>query len=103
MIFRRFRHDSLDCVSRNCSSCLIVAPVESGAPTKADNTQTGSIELRCLGLFFATSAFYQWANSTKETLSIMKPKQIFISILAVLLVFPFMGLFTQLAAYSGYI
>jgi hypothetical protein len=29
--------------------------------TKADNTQTGSIELRQLGLFFATFAFYQWA------------------------------------------
>ena len=38
---------------------------------------------------------------TKETLNIMKPKQIFISILAVLFVFPLMGTFAQQAANSG--
>ena len=41
------------------------------------------------------------ANSTKEAISIMKPKQIIISILAVLSVFPFMGTFAQQAASSG--
>src|SRR6266536_5213347 len=41
------------------------------------------------------------SNSTKEAISIMKPKQIFISILAVLLVFPLMGTFAQPAANSG--
>src|SRR6266852_5013335 len=34
-------------------------------------------------------------NSIKEAMSIMKPKQIFISILAVLFVFPLMGTFAQ--------
>ena len=38
---------------------------------------------------------------TKEAIRIMKPKQIFISILAVLFVFPFMGTFAQQAANSG--
>src|SRR6476619_614460 len=38
---------------------------------------------------------------TKEAISIMKPKQIFISILAVLFVFPLMGTFAQQAANSG--
>jgi uncharacterized membrane protein len=37
----------------------------------------------------------------KEAISIMKPKQIFISILAVLFVFPLMGMFAQQAANSG--
>ncbi len=37
----------------------------------------------------------------KEAISIMKPKQIFISILAVLFVFPLMGTFAQQAANSG--
>src|SRR5262249_43533970 len=40
-------------------------------------------------------------NSTKEAISIMKPKQIFISILGVLFVFPLMGTFAQQAARSG--
>ena len=40
-------------------------------------------------------------NSTKEAISIMKPKQILISILAVLFVFPLMGTFAQQAATSG--
>jgi hypothetical protein len=40
-------------------------------------------------------------NSIKETISIMKPKQIFISILAVLFVFPLMGTFAQQAPNSG--
>jgi hypothetical protein len=40
-------------------------------------------------------------NSTKETINIMKPKQIIISILAVLFVFPMMGTFAQRAPSSG--
>ena len=40
-------------------------------------------------------------NSIKEAISIMKPKQIVISILAVLFVFPLMGTFAQQAASSG--
>jgi hypothetical protein len=38
-----------------------MAAVESGAPTKADNTQNGPVEFREVGLFFATFGFYQWA------------------------------------------
>jgi hypothetical protein len=38
---------------------------------------------------------------TKEAISIMKPKQIIISILAVLFVFPLMGTFAQQASSSG--
>ena len=45
--------------------------------------------------------FSKWANSIKETISIMKPKQIFNSILAVLFVFPLMGTFAQQAPNSG--
>jgi hypothetical protein len=40
-------------------------------------------------------------NSTKETINIMKPKRIFISILAVLFVFPLIGTFAQQASNSG--
>src|SRR5437762_6225879 len=40
-------------------------------------------------------------NSTKEEISIMKPKQIIISILAVLFVFALMGTFAQQAPSSG--
>jgi uncharacterized membrane protein len=42
-------------------------------------------------------------NSIKEAISIMKPKQIFISILAVLFGFPLMGTFAQQAPNSGFI
>jgi hypothetical protein len=57
----------------------------------------------------ATSKFANWTlclcqigvlgmeHSTKEAISIMKPKQIFISILAVLFVFPLIGTFAQQA------
>ena len=41
------------------------------------------------------------SNSIKETISIMKPKQIFNSILAVLFLFPLMGTFAQQAPNSG--
>jgi hypothetical protein len=40
-------------------------------------------------------------NSIKEAINIMKPKQICISILAVLFVFPLMGTFARQAANSG--
>jgi uncharacterized membrane protein len=40
-------------------------------------------------------------DSIKEAISIMKPKQIFISILSVLFVFPLTGTFAQQAANSG--
>jgi hypothetical protein len=40
-------------------------------------------------------------NSTKEAINIMKPKQILISILAVLFAFPLMGTFAQQASSSG--
>jgi hypothetical protein len=40
-------------------------------------------------------------NSIKEEINIMKTKQVFISILAVLFVFPLMGTFAQRAASSG--
>jgi hypothetical protein len=40
-------------------------------------------------------------NSIKEAINIMKPKQILISILAVLFVFPLMGTFAQQAPNSG--
>src|SRR6266542_2484419 len=60
----------------------------------------------------ASSKFAKWilslhirvltmGNSIKEAISIMKPKQIFISILAVLFVFPLMGTFAQQAASSA--
>ena len=40
-------------------------------------------------------------DSIKEAINIMKPKQIFNSILAVLFVFPLMGTFAQQAPNSG--
>src|SRR5262245_7043919 len=61
----------------------------------------------------ATSKFAKWVlcfchirvlamgDSIKEATSIMKPKQLFISILAVLFVFPLMGTFAQQAPTSG--
>src|SRR5262252_834395 len=41
------------------------------------------------------------SNSTKKAINIMKPKQIFISILAVLFVFPLIGTLAQQAPNSG--
>src|SRR6266699_146171 len=50
------------------------------------------------GITFAEISFCTCLeNSIKETINIMKPKQIFISILAVLFVFPLMGTFAQQA------
>src|SRR5438874_1208764 len=66
-----------------------------------DNTQTGHIEIRQLGIVLLPHPRFRNGNSTKEAIRIMKPKQIFISILAVLFVFPLMGTFAQQAANSG--
>jgi hypothetical protein len=66
-----------------------------------DNTQTGHIEIRQLGIVPLPYRPFRKGNSTKEAISIMKPKQIIISILAVLFVFPLMGTFAQQAASSG--
>jgi uncharacterized membrane protein len=66
-----------------------------------DSTQTGHIEIRQLGIVPLPHRRFRNGNSTKETISIMKPKQIIISILAVLFVFPLMGTFAQQAANSG--
>src|SRR6266404_2543713 len=68
---------------------------------------------RALTRKLATSKLFNWAlcvchirvlgmaNSTKEAINIMKPKQIIISILAALFVFPLAGTFAQQAASSG--
>jgi hypothetical protein len=66
-----------------------------------DNTQTGHIEIRQLGIVPLPHPRFRKGNSTKEEISIMKSKQIIISILAVLFVFPLMGTFAQQAAPSG--
>src|SRR5262249_54890054 len=51
--------------------------------------------------FFLLHRRFSSGQSIKEAISIMKPKQIFISILAVLFVFPLMGTFAQQAPNSG--
>src|SRR6266700_845417 len=66
-----------------------------------DNTQTGHIEIRQLGIVPLPHRRFRYGNSTKEEISTMKSKQIIISILAVLFVFPLMGTFAQQAASSG--
>src|SRR5712671_567213 len=66
-----------------------------------DNTQTGHIEIGELGIVPLPLRRFRNGNSTKEEISIMKPKQIIIGILAVLFVFPLMGTFAQQAASSG--
>ena len=52
-------------------------------------------------VFFLPHSRFINGQSIKEAINIMKPKQIFISILAVLFVFPLMGTFAQQAANSG--
>src|SRR5213595_860137 len=66
-----------------------------------DNTQTGHIEIRQLGIVLLPHPRFRNGNSIKEAMSIMKPKHIFSSILAVLFVFPLMGAFAQQAPNSG--
>src|SRR5260370_5537610 len=61
-----------------------------------------AVKFCAFGITFAEISFCTCLeNSTKDTTNIMKPKQIFISILAVLFVFPLMGTFAQQAANSG--
>src|SRR6476660_7798843 len=66
-----------------------------------DNAQTGHIEIRQLDIVPFPHRRFRNGNSTKEAINIMKAKQIIISILAVLFVFPLMGTFAQQAANSG--
>src|SRR6266478_3816186 len=63
-----------------------------------DNTQTGHIEIRQLGIVPLPHRRFRYGNSTKEEISIMKSKQIISSILAILFVFPLMGAFAQQAS-----
>src|SRR5260370_7607173 len=66
-----------------------------------ENTETGHKEIRQLGIVPLPHRRFRNGNSTKEAINIMKPKQILISILAVLFVFPLMGTFAQQAPNSG--
>jgi len=66
-----------------------------------DNTQTGHIEIRQLGIVPLLLRRFRNGNSTKEAISIMKSKHILNIILAILFVFPLMGMFAQQAAPSG--
>src|SRR5262249_12026516 len=91
--------------------CVIKTPCTL---TKCDCAKTNAVLnqiTRKLGL----SKFANWVscfshirvlemeNSTKEAISIMKPKEIFIGILAVLFVCPLMGTFAQQAPNSDFI
>src|ERR1041385_3118572 len=64
---------------------------------KPENTQTGQVEILEVGIVPLPHRRFRNGNSTKEAINIMKPKQIIISILAVLFVFPLMGMFAQQA------
>jgi hypothetical protein len=64
----------------------------------ADNTQTGQVEILEVGIVPLPRRRFRNGNSTKESINIMKQKQIIISILAVLFVFPLMGAFAQQAS-----
>jgi hypothetical protein len=67
----------------------------------SDNTQSGYVEIREVDIVLLPHRRLAMGNSTKEAISIMKPRHLFISILAVLFVFPLMGTFAQQAASSG--
>ena len=72
----------------------LISPIRSSAKS--------AVKFCGFGITFAEISFCTCLeNSIKETINIMKPKQIFISILAVLFVFPLMGTFAQQAANSG--
>src|SRR5947207_3532474 len=66
-----------------------------------DHRQSGHVEIREVDIVLFPYRPLAMGNSTKETINIMKPKHVFISILAVLFVFPLMGTFAQQAAASG--
>src|SRR6266480_2237885 len=63
--------------------------------------QSGHVEICEVDIVLLPHRRFRNGNSIKEAISIMKPKQIFNSILAVLFVFPLMGTFAQQAAPSG--
>src|ERR1041385_2214862 len=65
---------------------------------KPENTQTGQVEILEVGIVPLPHRRFRNGNSTKESINIMKLKQIIISILAVLFVFPLMGAFAQQAS-----
>jgi hypothetical protein len=66
-----------------------------------DNAQTGHIEIRYVAIVSLPHPRLSMGNSIKEAINIMKLKQIFISILAVLFVFPLIGTFAQQTPNSG--
>src|SRR6267378_3987555 len=70
-------------------------------PSASRNTQSGHIEIHQLGIVPLPHRRFRNGNSTKEAINIMKSKQILISILAILFVFPLMGTFAQQASSSG--
>ena len=70
-------------------------------PTKPDKRKLASSKFANWALWLCHIHVLAMANSIKEAISIMKPKQIFNSILAVLFVFPLMGTFAQQAPNSG--
>src|SRR5437867_9801281 len=78
-------------LSNNKSRFLSIQMTRKLAMSKSANWILCFCHIRVLGT----------ENSIKEKISIMKPKQIIISILAVLFVFPLMGTFAQQAANSG--
>src|SRR5437867_953911 len=78
-------------LSNNKSRFLSIQMTRKLAMSKSANWILCFCHIRVLGT----------ENSIKEKISIMKPKQIIISILAVLFVFPLMGTFAQQAPSSG--
>jgi hypothetical protein len=70
-------------------------------PTKPDKRKLARSKFANWALWLCHIHVLAMANSIKEAINIMKPKQIFNSILAVLFVFPLMGTFALQAATSG--
>src|SRR5262245_25556654 len=66
-------------------------------PTKPDNTQTGHVEIHQLDIVPLPHRRFRDGTFNQRGISIMKPRQIIISILAVLFVFPLIGTFAQQA------
>jgi hypothetical protein len=91
----------LDFVQETAPAALIVPPVESGAQRKQITPKLALSNFANWILCFCHIRGLGMENSIMEAISIMKAKQIFISILAVLFVFPLMGTFAQQAAKSG--
>src|SRR5215467_12223504 len=85
-----------------CSICAHILKKQPAPPPtvwpKANWDYRSSVPGSC-GLYHIR--VLAMGNSIKEAISIMKPKQIFISILTVLFVFPLIGTFAQQAPSSG--